>query len=603
MTQRHYQTISEAFSEKWIQQTATDVIRDLQRDLNLREALPARRHESPWRLPTWCFDVAESSIQQDDIDFWDLLCKHPPLLGGAIATWARQSGAIRACSPVDIERLGLLPDDVREFVLQLVIQSQALRTFVLEVTTAVVGFLRREAEDVSFLDCDRAVRRAGSACRTAFMQELECFAVIELPGLVRERAPGSQISLAFVRAPILIPDFPTHSRDVDSDCIQPFRTIVSRDDSTGPGCVAVVLVDDAWQIRPDHTARLDEQRSLLKAERARDEGPPPEAYDAEPIRRPMRLSDLTIEILVSGAPAFARSASELAEQSVRGVLESLDFGLLSQPTDRKHVFASILSARPGQDHRHAKRHPGESRRPSLLRTPKLDIAENFDFHWPRWDVQNRLGAMEAEWNRHMQSVSVGIDESALKAMLEVCVVYPDRSKSDQRLLNPIAKAFREIHRASCLRTAHPGDSLVVAMTAIESTLLRKDSKADNKTAILSSRIVRLFDCDREGVSEHVTDWFKCLYDIRSRIVHGDVVDEAEVRRQECATLFLASACLLRVCTRLRFAGRLGLSPTNESCLAALRDFLASLDDPKCADTRAEHVSLGRWPAQLFARSG
>jgi len=69
-----------------------------------------------------------------------------------------------------------------------------------------------------------------------------------------------------------------------------------------------------------------------------------------------------------------------------------------------------------------------------------------------------------------------------------------------------------------------------------------------------------------------------------------------------AAVFLASACMLKICTLLRFKQRLGLTPTNQSCAAVLADCLRSLDDPDSADTRADHFALSKWPAELFDAS-
>lgn len=599
MVQKQFQSIEEAFSTQWISEIATVLIHDLQRNCNLREAFPVQRDTSSWRLPAWCFDVPQSSIGQDDLEAWKFICEHPALLGGVITTWAKQSSAIRACAPASLDHLGLLAEDVRSCLLQAVIQSQALRVFVLDVTTSVIQFLHPQLHGATLDECAQAVRQAEVDCIASFVLELECCFKVELPGLVGGCAPVSRIPLDFIRAPVSISDFPTHSQGIDG-IGEPSRAIVSRPRSSGAGCFAVELIDEAWQLRPDHTAKQAMQSRLRRSARARSEAPPAESVDGEPVCRSMRLSDLSLGILVSGAPAFARSALEFAEASIRGALESLDFALLARPSDRKLVFESIVSARPAANQRHASIKSAGRQRPALLRSPGINVGDVDAAVFDHLHHQRRVGIMEEHWTQHVQSAAIGIDESALKAMLEVCVLYPERSRNDERFLNPIAKAFREIHIAARLRELHPGESLVVAITAIESSLLRKDSKSENKTARLASRIVRLLEVEPDGVAQqHLTRWFKILYNIRSRIVHGDVVEEAEIRRQQCAATFLASACLLRLCTHLRFSSRLGLLPTNDSCLDALVEFLARLDDQTSADSRVEHQSIGRWPVQLF----
>ena len=599
----------EVFGERWIQQTATAVFRDMQLNFNPMEIFPSMRDGTRKPVPTWCFNRTEKDLRRfgaEEIEAWRMIHDSPQLLRGALTEWAKDSMAVRECPPKLVESLGMVAEDVRVSVHQLVLESPALRSYVLSVTESLLRFFDDGADKPDFRTCDREVHKARVRSMADFKIELEVLGSFELPEIAR-KVEVIRWSLQSVRTPIVIPDFPAckalSEMTWDGDHA-PSHELVSRQATSGPGCIGVSLTDESWQLRIEYFGEVLRQRATISAALRQGKEPPDDAIHTEPIRRPMRLSDLTLAIFIRGAPEYRRHTVRPIEQAVHGAFRSLDAAMLVDSTDRGLVFESMLkSMSTGASWSLGVAVPHQLRPRFLTDAPESlesTLKKNFFGEWA-WHYTNR-SRMADVWMRHLHSASVEIDESVLKSMLEVCIARSTQDGGGAQEENPIAKGFREINRAVRLRGDHPADALVVAVTSLESTLLHRCTAKKAVSTTLATRITKLLGCDADHVAANVKNWSKHIYDIRSRIVHGELVDDEIILRDSTAAIFLASACILKICTLLRFKQRLGLTPTNQSCAAALADCLRSLDDPDSADTRADHFALGKWPAELFDAS-
>jgi hypothetical protein len=599
----------EVFGERWIQQTATAVFRDMQLNFNPMEMFPSRRDGIRGPVPAWCFNRTEKELRSfgaEEIEAWKRLHEYPQLLRGALAEWAKDSMAIKECPPQFVESLGLVAEDVRIVVGQLVLESAALRSYVLTVTESLLRFFDSGDDEPDFKTCDREVHGAGERSMVAFKTELEVLVSLELPGIAR-KVEAVRWPLQTVRTPIVIPEFPTytsHSEIAEDADPAPWRVLVPSPNSSSPGCIGMSLTDESWQLRIEYFGEVLRKRAMISAALSQGKEPPDDAIYEEPIRRQMRLSDLTLAILIRGAPEYRRRTAHPIEQAVHGVFRTLDAALLVDSTERVLVFDSMLkSMSAGASRQHSASAPQRSE-PKFLQSPPSDIKKKLEdlINSGAFWQQRHRNRMEAVWMRHLHSASAAIDESVIKSMLEVCIARSAQVAGHEQFNNPIAKGFREINHAVRLRGEHPTDALVIAVTSLETTLLHNCPRNLGKSATLTTRITKLLGCDSDHVTANVKKWANHIYDTRSRVVHGELVDEGVILRDSTAAVFLASACMLKICTLLRFKQRLGLTPTNQSCAAVLADCLRSLDDPDSADTRADHFALSKWPAELFDAS-
>ena len=599
----------EVFGERWIQQTATAVFRDMQLNFNPMEMFPSRRDGIRSPVPAWCFNRTEKELRSfgaEEIEAWKKLHEYPQLLRGALTEWAKDSMAIKECPPLFVESLGLVAEDVRIAVGQLVLESDALRFYVLTVTESLLRFFDGGDGEPNFKTCDREVHQARVQSMVDFKTELGVLVSLELPQIA-SAVEAVRLSLQAVRTPIVIADFPackeTWEMAWDADPA-PWRVLIPSTNSSGPGCIGMSLTDESWQLRIEYFGEVLRKGAMISAALSQGKEPPDDAIYAEPIRRQMRLSDLTLAIFLRGAPVYRRHAACPIEQAVQGAFRTLDAAMLVDSTDRVLVFDSMLKSISASAARHQSASAPQRSEPKFLKSPPSDIESNLKHLFESgafWQKQHR-SRMEAVWMRHFHSASVAIDESVVKSMLEVCVAQSTQVDGKEQSKNPIAKGFREINHAVRLRGEHPTDALVIAVTSLETTLLHNCPRNLGKSATLTTRITKLLGCDSDHVTANVKKWANHIYDTRSRIVHGEFVDDEVILRDSTAAIFLASACILKICTLLRFKQRLGLTPTNQSCAAALADCLRSLDDPDSVDTRADHFALGKWPAELFDAS-
>lgn len=130
---------------------------------------------------------------------------------------------------------------------------------------------------------------------------------------------------------------------------------------------------------------------------------------------------------------------------------------------------------------------------------------------------------------------------------------PDHALQTETL--PVANSVRLLNSADALRRADPAQSFCCSMAAVEVGLGGKGVGLADKIAI---RMARLLVPDLR-LRQRAIEVCKALYDIRSRVAHGDGYEVSE--RQAVFMRYVASCANYSLCGYLRAAPRFGL-PAN-----------------------------------------
>jgi hypothetical protein len=614
--------LTSVFNAKWVESAADALVSDLQRNLHWRAVCGSVPDGIRDQEPGWCFDRPSHTVHEQELEVWRYVLKHPAMLRGALSDWANRSLVIENCLPprASLERFGLTTSDVLCVIRELARESGAIREFVLDVTKQFV--------DCSADDCGRETFLAGSAAVAASRAQCVASLGLELmicvlpgPGMLdrarRTIAVCAEIPLSWFSTQLVIADFPSHTLVLDQNDSPPVRTLVSVGGDS-PGCVRLDVTDEDWQVRRDYLEATRVSARLYQQQMSNDEVPTHEALNTEPVHRSLPLSALTLRIHVRGAPDYQRNAASRLSPSVRGAFKAVDFGLLADERLRAVVFSSILiSVRRGGGRGPAA--SSKKRLPEFLGLgghdwSAMDAYFASDSHW---QAAERF-RMRSAWVEFMPTATAEVDESALRPMLEMCLAQPVGGGSRRGAPNPIAKGLGDLDRASQLLDAQPRDALVVAVTALESTVLwrlpkpRDGVSAPKKNETLQRRIAILFGCDSDEDAGLVRRWVRDIYNVRSEVVHGESVTDDDAVRAASAALFLAGVCMLKLSASVRFRARIGAVPTSQSCDSALVDFWSDLDRATEAaaelqgsrsgsdvDPRIDHFGLAGWPARML----
>jgi hypothetical protein len=536
-----------------------------------------------------------------------MLIQYPAFLRRPIEIWSEVSTAVKCCPPPteNLDFLGITPEDIRVEVRQLVRESLSLRAYVLSTTKVALCYFDGIRDRDSYRSCRDEANQALAACEEKLSEELAHLVVYKFPRLCQEVCTES-LNLASIRTPIVVPEFPTetpHWEISEGENESPALTLLSST-GAGPGCAHVCLVDESWQLRSDYLAGRRRVREMLKGAQRAGLEPPDDLIHTEPVRRDMRLTDLTLKVLVRGAPEYRRREASQILEGIQGAFLALDAAMLVDSAERTRVFDSILASSPYATDSHSGSHSSShaKRKPLFMRERSVDVTALVNgllknsHLWRSY----RAAAMESAWMDSLYSASSAIDESVLKAMVELCVDRPRLTVSRNRgVVNPIAKAFREIGRAVQLRRSNPSEALLAAVTAMESILLYELPYGVYKGQAIERRVSRLLGGCSEAVPKRFGKWSKGIYQIRSKVVHGNFVDDDSISMATSAAIFLSGNCIAKICAVLGFNRRIGLTPEAHATTDALKDVLDSLESGEWANTHTDHFDLGRWPSRLF----
>jgi hypothetical protein len=139
---------------------------------------------------------------------------------------------------------------------------------------------------------------------------------------------------------------------------------------------------------------------------------------------------------------------------------------------------------------------------------------------------------------------------------------PESESRDEAF--PIANSVRLLHSADILHRSNPAQSFCCAMAAVEVGLGGKGVALADK---ISTRMARLVVPDL-NLRHRAIEVCKALYDIRSRVAHGDGYQVSE--RQAVFMRYVASCAIYSLCGYLRAAPRFGL-PANVDGVRKLLD--------------------------------
>jgi hypothetical protein len=208
-------------------------------------------------------------------------------------------------------------------------------------------------------------------------------------------------------------------------------------------------------------------------------------------------------------------------------------------------------------------------------------------------AMNRGASIEREWGLDdVYPISTFPENYPVQNWIQDVLGYAvleSPSASDEI---PSTNAVRLLNSADALREVDPARAFLCAMTAIEVGLGGKGSDLSEKVSRRMARLLIPALSARAGAIEV----FKGLYDIRSRIAHGD--DYRVSTRQAVFMRYVASCVTFSLCGYMRTAKRLGNPSSLDEVRKALDAGQFTADIPIGAEHHPFLVSVVASPAEL-----